>query len=317
MKGEGNMKGLFKKATKEMHLHTIVLIILIVTSILAYSFYSDIDGLSTNMANNDKYSKQLEFTTIQDDLSSEIDKAKIQTGLVSEIITNDVLNTYKNNDSQLLKDFVSDSPTAKLYTIINDDIIDRYLNKDTINNKMFIVCNGKVLTTSFTPASGFTRGETMNKFLGLSSSDINVNKILDRTDTYAIVGSSKTSEVDTQQLEDIYDKSGIDGFKNMYILVPTYITSDGDILGIKDLDPTGVPQKNDKMIVIQKLSIYDALINQYSLISSFKTTRNLMEDNYNHEISTEYFRNYVALALTIIMALLSVTNWQDDDKPKR
>lgn len=61
-------------------------------------------------------------------------------------------------------------------------------------------------------------------------------------------------------LFDVYSKEGINGLKGYDVLVPTYITDEGDIFGTPDIDEHGERVKNHKLIVVQRFNVYDVLM---------------------------------------------------------
>ena len=57
----------------------------------------------------------------------------------------------------------------------------------------------------------------------------------------------------------VFEKEGIKGLQGYEILVPAYITDDGDVFGTPDIGDNGSVNLNHKLIVVQRFSIYDIL----------------------------------------------------------
>lgn len=86
-----------------------------------------------------------------------------------------------------------------------------------------------------------------------------------------------------EDLHAIYNEEGLEGLKGYVFLVPVYITDDGDMFGVPDITPLGTVNRNHKLIIIQRFSLYDILDMTHSRTHlddiTYRTHRNsLVED---------------------------------------
>jgi hypothetical protein len=291
---------------KKMGFHSLILVLLVVISLLSYSFFIDIRNSKDTWTATTKNLSELEFSVIKSTIRDEVYKAQVQTKLVAEIITKDLLTGYDGNLERIKQDFDTLDPTLPLYKILNEDIQNRFINKDTMNNKILITSKTRIMSTSFSYSTVYERGDDIFKFYGKDKENTSLVNILNKKDTYAIINASGNDINDMSELSDIYAQQGISGLKKYYLLVPAYITESGDMLGVSDINPLGEIQINDKLIVIQQISIYDALQAQEMILSSFKQSSDLTKTEYIGKLNIVYLRNYMTLGLMIIVSLVAV-----------
>ena len=70
------------------------------------------------------------------------------------------------------------------------------------------------------------------------------------------------SKITSDNIAEYYNKYGADIFKDVDMLVPTYITNNGDIFGQNDTDQ-GIRYDNYKLIVIQRINLYEQIKHNY------------------------------------------------------
>lgn len=112
-------------------------------------------------------------------------------------------------------------------------------------------------------------------------------------------------------LYDIYCKEGIKGLKGYTVLVPTYITDNGDIFGTPDISIYGKRVQNHKMIVVQRFNIYDILmfIHEKDLKvneATFQSMRNKLIDS--KQVRTITYVSIMILDLIGLLVLIFYTS---------
>ena len=108
--------------------------------------------------------------------------------------------------------------------------------------------------------------------------------------------------ITTESMRRIYHKEGLEGLKNYQILVPVYITVDGDIFGRPDIK-NGIRVENNKIIIIQEFNILEQLEAQYPNIISEKDIE-AIKDEYEHMTMHLYVFGIV-FTIAIIGVLVS------------
>lgn len=119
----------------------------------------------------------------------------------------------------------------------------------------------------------------------------------------------------------VFMKEGIDGLKGYTILVPTYITEDGDIFGTPDINIYGKQVKNHKMIVVQRFNIYDVLMNIHEKdLSLNESTFNSMKIKLVNamNVRTLTYISVMILDLSALILLMFCTSvWLKTNKIKQ
>lgn len=293
---------------KQSRLHNIVLLVLILVSITSYIFYTDIRDTKATKDVSTSELNTLEFSIIESTLKDEVYKGSIQADLLSELITKDILAAYTDKNA-LRWDLTHISPAYKLYDIINSNISTRYLNDNNVFNRVFAVSNGNVISASFTFTGAFDKGESVYKFLNKPDNDESINKVIKEKQNFSVVNITGESPVcinSIRDLKSIYDEKGLGGLKDYFLLVPSYITKDGDILGVPDTNAIGEIQNNNKIIIVQVISCYDAISSQANIMDSFNRTYNTLQVSNDYDLRLAYLRNYMMLAIIVGLSLISV-----------
>lgn len=86
--------------------------------------------------------------------------------------------------------------------------------------------------------------------------------------------------ITVETMHKIYKDEGLEGLKNYQVLVPIYITTDGDIFGKPDIS-NGLQVNNNKIIVVQEFNIYEQLQKDYPDIIDEQDVK-IVEQNYEH-----------------------------------
>lgn len=236
---------------------------------LTASTYNDIEEIRMHKIYDIQQFEDRKWDMIENIIEENEQKAKINANGVKQKITSDLLVAYSGRLLELHQDLLVKGDSLA-YKIMNDDIKDVYLNAQNENNRVYVANRTGILADR-----GYRSSEKSSRDWDVEvKSKLNselaskaVSMILTK-DNEMIYWKPDTAKEDNNSntdpsmaaLKSVYRNYGIDGLKNYDILVPVYITNDGDIFGIADVDLHGKKVDNDKIIVIQEFSIYDAVM---------------------------------------------------------
>lgn len=86
--------------------------------------------------------------------------------------------------------------------------------------------------------------------------------------------------INKENIRKIYKEEGWEGLKNYQVLVPIYITTDGDIFGKPDIK-NGIYTNNNKIIIIQEFNIYEQLMKYFPAMINEQDIKMVQKD-YDH-----------------------------------
>lgn len=215
------------------------------------------------------------------------------------------LDKYDNEDTQLIN-------------IISQNIDDKYLN-NIKTDSMFVAMRwgifyDKSLDNSVVDEKLKTWEIVTNRYFDTELANEAINKILHKNTTSLIGwdtriindGKEKIKTLDLNKLEELYNKYGLEGLKNIEILCPAYITENGDIFGIPDVNTHGKQNDNDKIIVVQRINIYEQIINRNDDKITSLDDINIIKSEMNHSILLD--RMYVIINISILLILFILTS---------
>jgi hypothetical protein len=107
-----------------------------------------------------------------------------------------------------------------------------------------------------------------------------------------------------EQLKNIFFKEGIDGLKGYNVLVPVYITDDGDLFGTPDIGPDGKVNHTHKIIVVQRFSIYEVVKNTFNSQLFIKAKLQEHVGQHINDSKNFYTLAFVAMILLDIIIIL-------------
>lgn len=114
------------------------------------------------------------------------------------------------------------------------------------------------------------------------------------------------TNLDENTLRLLYEKYGIEGFKNMIFLVPVYIYDNGDIFGKSDVHQ-GAKVDTNKMILVQRYSLYDYIVSN-NVITEFAASRIVTNIDYLQSLCYIFAIGIIISMVIIIVFLLMITN---------
>lgn len=118
------------------------------------------------------------------------------------------------------------------------------------------------------------------------------------------------------KLKEVYRKEGLDGLKGYVVLVPVYITDDGDIFGNMDIAPDGSVNMTHKLIVVQRFSIYDIITDKFNLQRDVK--EEMLDDMVQDLTDVKNFQTFAFTCIIILnmMVILILFKVISRDKPE-
>lgn len=203
----------------------------------------------------------------------------------TEILQSNIVNGYEGDMERLEYDIINPSPDSLLSKFIEEQLGNYYYLKNSNDNKPFIANYNNIIWTK----SGKQTTELLNwndvitfdynKIL--SENSINAIK-RGNTKNYDIIfwqkdrSKLKVTSMDIDNLiEELRNNNyDFDELKSFEILVPVYITEDGDIFGIRDINSIGQYNNNYKLYVVQRINVYDIFENHMVDIEKYKNDIN-------------------------------------------
>ena len=297
----------------------LLLIVIIVTAVLiSYSTISDTVHSTLSESILDIRSER--FNSIEVFLSQISSDANDTVTDIADNVQDTVVEYYKNNldilQSQLLsKDY------AELSSVIEPCIKNKFFNDIKTNDNTVFVANvhgilcdrsysdSKYATDESTTFRTWTEyiNSSTNPKLALNAYENIVNKQESEFIVWESASSNakeKYSHIDIDTLRDIYMKYGLEELKNYEILVPKYITEDGDIFGSKDI-VQGIKQTTFKFIVIQRYNIYEQLIHEYKAYLAIDEAEELNINTVN--IMEKLYLAGVLLVVGLVIVVIAMS----------
>lgn len=260
------------KLGKHKQISIISLIITIIVLLFSYLQFDDYRNNITNyneIANSIRIEEENYIKTV---LNEETKLTEKSLNLVLEQIQHKLALYYGEDLEDLDEDIDNPTPDSMLTKVFNETLGNFYINQDTAVNRPIVLSMKCLLwgnSLSYDKAPNEVLSvETLLELQGNSELDREAIKTILKNDNTKYIfwenrnhGDLKSMDID--KLINIYFEEGINSMKNYELLVPVYITKDGDIFGVKDTDGLGHKIDNYKMIIVQRINIYD-LLKEYS-----------------------------------------------------
>lgn len=284
----------------------IILIIIVVFSYLQFDDYR----IDINDYEELYHSIRQEESNYIKTIFSEQTKAtkKIMNTHVERIQDQLILNYGKNLDN-LDYDIDHPSSNSNLTKVFDNVLGEFYVNKNTNVNKPFILSMNNLLwgrCLSYNTKDNFISIEDLISLQ--SNNDLNKQSILtileNNNDKYIFWQNKGKNEIKTMNIDDlidIYYRDGLESMKNYELLVPIYITKDGDIFGTKDTDGLGHKITNYKIIIVQRINMYNALSDYTYELSFYESQCEKIENHKINDISQKTRSLLVSASLILIV----------------
>lgn len=270
---------------KGKQISIISLIIVIIISSFSYLQFNDYANSRSKFHNMQESIKIQESNYIKTIFKEEKKMVKKDMDIHVTTIQNELFKYYGKDLDGLDRDIKNPSPTSNLSKVFDNCLYDFYINENTKINKQFVLSNDKLLWGRCFSFEKPYDSLSIEDLLDLDNNKLNreaIQTILSNNDMDELIfwennDNKIVEEMNIEALIDLYHEKGLSSMKNYELLIPTYITPDGDIFGIKDVDSLGHKIDNYKMIIVQRVNIYDILKSYSSELSEYQSQYKEME----------------------------------------
>lgn len=304
----------YKKLVKLIS-STTLLVILIIALLICneYASYKFLDSKINNIKEVTQNDTEIFIDTI---LSGDVKLAENKLSFLTKKLQNDLLSNYKDNMDQLEADLASPSGDSMLSSILNTHFRNEPLDVDNKNNKLFVSTVDHILWINTNSINSDDNSLTCwkdfktykyNKVLA----DKAYNAIKDTNSNNKYIfwqiaeSPTKITNMDIDSIYKIYKENGLEGLKSYEMLIPMYITDDGDIFGTSDYNPLGQKNNNYKIIIVQRINLYNAL-HEYSTEFKDLENKNVLLDNmFEEELNRKIIEAIELFIFSLFLFILS------------
>lgn len=263
---------MIKQSTVNKVLSIFTLLILLSTVLFSYKQFEDYKEAELEYVAIEKSMTTQMDTFIKGILKENIRKAELHLSKNTVDIQDMLLKEYGDDLQGFEEDINNPSADSSLSKILDEVLMNVYINKNTKDNKPFVASMEKVLWNRYMNIP--SEHLLWDKFKDIHYNTILASKAIQalqdmNTKKYdfifweytptTIKNHDRIEDMDINKLLEVFHKEGLESLKSYEILVPIYITNDGDIFGTNDLNSLGEKIKNYKIMVVQRINIYDIL----------------------------------------------------------
>lgn len=287
-------------------LSVLIMILLIMSGVNDFSnFLNNQANFNKNIDTINEESKKYIYTLIY----NAQDKNKILLENQALNLQNIILDEYSDN-TLLENDIKNPTDNSKLSKIFDKELH----NKNIIVGSMDkILWNRTYGEYSMDLKDDYTLEDviykTYNEELSKEAIDTILKLNLQKNDFIIWQSGKSNIEISNNDINELLNELqkynyDINELKGYDILIPVYITEDGDILGVKDVDRIGRYNDNCKMVLVQKLNLYDILSHNKYNIENCKDEVIRIQDMIQQLTNDEIVKN-IYLLLIIIGIVIS------------
>ena len=326
---------MFFKRLKDL-LGVIILIIITSSALFTYTKFEGYKTTEVILTNQQDTLKDNLNIYMEGVIKESVDKLSLLTDYRTELIHQDILSKYGNNFDLLKHDIDYPSDNSLLSKILDSHLKDVWINKDNNSNKVFVISDNNIIWNKSLPIisdsneSYITVDELINYIFNSNLGQISLDSIRDGNITKnkiifweAIQSNDNNHNIidnmDIKELLNIYSNEGIEGLKSYEILVTGYITKNGDIFGEDDVDSLGHKIDNSKIMIIQRVNLYDILYNHIGEINKLQQQIDdldiIMENNDNKII--KYLMILLSVTIFILIIAMYIERKCDNNIKKK
>ncbi len=129
------------------------------------------------------------------------------------------------------------------------------------------------------------------------------------------IGQEEISNMDISDLLNIYDKYGLESMKDYEMLVPAYITKSGDIFNTNDLTNLGYKVSNYKIILVQRMNVYDIISKYDQDLMYYNTQINRIKEEIN--LNDQYKLSGMIGTICILIVVLFISGFVQNKLNKK
>ena len=287
-------------------LSVLIMILLIMSGVNEFSnFLNNQANFNKNIDTINEESKKYIYTLIYDAQ----DKNKILLENKALNLQNIILNEYSDN-SLLENDIKNPTDNSKLSKIFDKELHNKNIIVGSMDKILWNRTYGEYSTDlkdDYTLEDVIYK--TYNEELSREAIDT-ILKLNSQKNDFIIWKNGKSNiEISNNNIDELLNELqkynyDINELKGYDILIPVYITEDGDILGVKDVDMIGRYNDNCKMVLVQKLNLYDILSHNKYNIENYKDEVTRIQDMIEQLTDDEIIKN-IYLLLIIIGIVIS------------
>lgn len=287
------------------------LIILVSVGLISLKTYSNIKiNYEKNIESIHEEAQKYAYTLIYDNQ----DKSKTLLENKTKNIQKMLLSSYNNNEL-LAKDIKNPREDSKLSVIFDDELLE-----DGKDDNIFVGSVDKIVWNrnygkySKDIKEFYTWNDVLYTRYNTKLSGEAIRAITDlKVDRYDfIIWQDSKSDIILQEmdmnvlLDELKDNDyNINKLKAYNILIPVYITEDGDIFDVKDVNVIGRTNDNCKMIMVQKNNIYEILAENGTALDTYKSQIKELESLIEKATKEEVY--IVAQLLVFVVAVVIVS----------
>ncbi len=317
----------FKKLVRI--LSVIALIPILAIGSVMYQSYNELEQAKLDTTHEINKIKDSEWNAVEMIMSENTSRACMQISLVRNNVQKELLAQY--DDMRELKEDLSSSNMSKAHEIINNNISGIFMNINSDDNRIIVANKNRIIVDKSVVASIGKNSRTWETELNSKSNEIlseqSLNLIMTKQIKYTFEESLSYDKVEdsytaiypnTEYIRQDFLLNGLQSLKRYDILVPAYITDSGDIFGIPDVGSDGLRTDNDKIILIQKYNIYDAINMHHSCFENYeeriKSAKIDLEGKVS-DIMLKMILNCIIMVLSFVGILFSVIvciSWSDE-----
>lgn len=288
-------------------------------ALLGYIQYNEYEYMTDNFSSIRKSMNSELDVYIESILLENQEKARLYIESYTHVINDKILKEYEGDYSTLKEDIKNPKEDTKLIKILDECLTNRFINSTTSHNKPFVstidhIIWNRNLSYDYNLSNDdnvITLDEFINNHYNSKLSKLAVESIknmnLDKNKFIfweALDNSNPEhkliEKMNISEIINVYNEEGIESLKSYEILVPAYITDNGDIFGNNDVDSNGNKNNTDKIIVIQRVNIFDALVKYESKINEFRNNIEKVDIFYNNIATTKASNMILCLILSIL-----------------
>ena len=318
------MRFLFKIRQLQSPLASILLVLIFLSAgFFHYIFYNmEIDYHNSKLKEADEMEANAIWDVVESTIVSSNYIAEHSAIHAANNITKDINAKY---DVKTLKQQLDGSALeeSEVVSLLYENIKENHLYKiDNNRNTLFILTNnGNIIRADnrYKPEKGKLSKSISDEVTETYNPDLAQNSLalLTKHDIGGLIfyepeyiidnpNHIKLSTPSLNGLKEVYYNEGLNGLTGYVILVPVYVTNDGDIFGTPDISPTGEINKNYKLIVVQQYSLIDAInFNGKTQIKAIKEHGEQVKKDILFAINLRTL-SYTAILLLDIFALLII-----------
>lgn len=253
-------------------------------------------------------------------LKENIAKSNKILDLKNNEIQQELIKKY-TKDEYLIEDMIHPKDNCILSNVFDKSLNDLYMNVDNKDNRAFVMTTNNIIwnrtdNTNNTKDKDILKWTNFNSFIYneiLASKAVNTIKSIKYNTNNLIYWQCNNSENNTitnmsmNELYTMYKKHGLEELKNYELLVPSYITNTGDIFGKADVSSNGISHDNYKLIIIQRINIYDAIIPYEGNLNNFTNQINSINNElYRVSLSKVKIIFECVLIIVVVFCLSAI-----------